>query len=87
MPREVSRVFFGNLSQDCREKDVERFFEKYGRVRNVFIKNGRYGFCVSILYSKAPLSGFPGDRFWTSDHASLDFFIKGSQARYTLSIF
>jgi RNA recognition motif-containing protein len=45
--REGSRVFLGNLPHDVREKDIERFFEKYGRVRNIFIKNGRYGFCVS----------------------------------------
>lgn len=47
MPREGSRVFLGNLPHDVRERDIEKFFEKYGRVRNIFVKNGRYGFCVS----------------------------------------
>jgi RNA recognition motif-containing protein len=46
--REGSRLFLGNLTPDVREKDVERFFKKFGRVKNVFIKNGRYGFCVSL---------------------------------------
>jgi RNA recognition motif-containing protein len=45
--REGSRVFLGNLPHDVRERDIEKFFDKYGRVRNIFIKNGRYGFCVS----------------------------------------
>ena len=42
-----ARVFMGNLPHDTRERDIERFFDKYGRVRNIFIKNGKYGFCVS----------------------------------------
>jgi RNA recognition motif-containing protein len=51
--REGSRVFLGNLPHDVRERDIEKFFEKYGRVRNIFIKNGRYGFCVSFLIHQA----------------------------------
>ena len=46
--REGNRVFLGNLPFDVRERDIERFFDKYGRVRNIFIKSGRYGFCVSL---------------------------------------
>ena len=26
-----------------------RFFDRYGRVRNIFIKDGKYGFCVSVV--------------------------------------
>lgn len=44
---EGSRVFLGNLPLDVRERDIEKFFDRYGRVRNIFIKNGRFGFCVS----------------------------------------
>ncbi len=44
-----SRVFLGNLHPDVRERDIERFFDRYGRVRNIFIKNGKYGFCVSTM--------------------------------------
>ena len=29
----VDTFFVGNLPHDVREKDIERFFEKYGRVR------------------------------------------------------
>ncbi len=48
--RDAARVFIGNLPHDVREKDIERFFDRYGRVRNIFIKNGKYGFCVSNQY-------------------------------------
>ncbi len=37
------RVYIGNLSDDARERDVERFFRGYGRMREVSLKNG-YGF-------------------------------------------
>ncbi len=52
--RDGARVFVGNLPHDVRERDIERFFEKYGRVRNIFLKNGRYGFCVSTKPIRAP---------------------------------
>ena len=38
--REGNRVFLGNLPFDVRERDIERFFDKYGRCRNIFIKSG-----------------------------------------------
>ena len=44
MPRGEARVFLGNLPSDARVRDVEEFFKKYGRVRNVLIKHGKYGF-------------------------------------------
>ena len=47
--RDPARVFLGNLPHDTRERDIERFFDKYGRVYNIFIKNGKYGFCVSTF--------------------------------------
>ena len=34
MPRSGSRVFVGNLPESARERDLERFFEKYGRIRS-----------------------------------------------------
>ena len=37
------RVYVGNIPSDARERDVERFFKGYGRIREVVIKNG-YGF-------------------------------------------
>jgi len=37
------RIYIGNLAKDVREKDVERKFEKYGRIRDVLVKYG-YGF-------------------------------------------
>ena len=42
--RDPSRVFLGNLPHDTRERDIERFFDKYGCVYTIFIKNGKYEF-------------------------------------------
>ncbi|XP_077970273.1 serine/arginine-rich splicing factor 5-like [Styela clava] len=39
----VHRVYVGRLSTRAREEDVERFFEGYGRIRDINLKNG-YGF-------------------------------------------
>ncbi|XP_052058127.1 serine/arginine-rich splicing factor 6-like isoform X4 [Mytilus californianus] len=38
-----TRVYIGRLSYHAREKDVERFFKGYGKIRDVMLKNG-YGF-------------------------------------------
>lgn len=38
-----TRVYIGHLSYHARERDVERFFKGYGRIRDVMLKNG-YGF-------------------------------------------
>lgn len=37
------KVYLGNISEDTRERDVERFMRGYGRIRNVVLK-GNYGF-------------------------------------------
>ena len=42
-----TRVYLGGLSYHAREKDVERFFKGYGKIRDIMLKNG-YGFVVSI---------------------------------------
>lgn len=46
-----TRVYIGRLSHHARERDVERFFKGYGRLRDVMLKNG-YGFVVGffVLY-------------------------------------
>ena len=44
-----TRVYIGRLSHHARERDVERFFKGYGRLRDVMLKNG-YGFVVSFLF-------------------------------------
>ncbi|CAE1322964.1 SFRS4_5_6 [Acanthosepion pharaonis] len=38
-----TRVYIGRLSYHAREKDVERFFRGFGRIRDIMLKNG-YGF-------------------------------------------
>jgi len=37
-------VFLGNLPPNCRVRDIETFFDKYGKVKNILIKQGKYGF-------------------------------------------
>jgi len=45
--RMSTRVYVGRLSNSAREKDVERFFKGYGKVREIVLKEG-YGFVVSF---------------------------------------
>ena len=40
------RVYIGRLSYQAKEKDVERFFRGFGRIRDINLKNG-FGFVVS----------------------------------------
>jgi len=55
MSRGGTRVYFGRLPRDTRERDLERFVRGFGRVREVSIKLG-YGFVVSCrrLIAKLP---------------------------------
>ncbi|KAK4302178.1 hypothetical protein Pmani_025713 [Petrolisthes manimaculis] len=39
----MARVYVGGLHYNCRERDLEKFFKRYGRLRDCLIKNG-YGF-------------------------------------------
>lgn len=41
------RVFIGRLSPHARERDVEKFFKGYGRIREINLKSG-FGFVVSF---------------------------------------
>lgn len=36
----MPRVYVGGIPSDCRDRDLDRFFRNYGRVRDVLIKNG-----------------------------------------------
>lgn len=42
-----TRVYVGGLSYRVGERDLDRFFRSYGRLRDIVIKNG-FGFVVSI---------------------------------------
>lgn len=58
------RVFIGRLSPHARERDVEKFFKGYGRIREINLKNG-FGFVVSVtdhfvrIMSSDPVLLFP----------------------------
>lgn len=54
------RVFIGRLSPHARERDVEKFFKGYGRIREINLKNG-FGFVVStVLVSLTHTHGVQG---------------------------
>lgn len=46
------RVYLGNIPDDTRDRDVERFLKGYGRLREVALKNG-YGFVEFENYRDA----------------------------------
>jgi arginine/serine-rich splicing factor 4/5/6 len=45
-----TRVFVGGLTYRVRERDIEKFFRKYGRIKEVAMKNG-FAFVVSNHYA------------------------------------
>lgn len=45
-------MFLGNLSSDCRERDIEKFFDSYGKISEIVIKQG-YGFIEFDHYRDA----------------------------------
>lgn len=46
------RVFLGRLPRDCKERDVEKFFRGFGRIREINLKNG-FGFVEFDDYKDA----------------------------------
>merc|ERR1712179_180883 len=47
-----TRVYIGRLSYHAREKDIQRFFRGFGRIRDIMLKNG-YGFVEFDDYKDA----------------------------------
>ena len=43
-----NRVYIGNLARGCRERDVEKFFQGFGRIEEMMFK-GTYAFIVSKI--------------------------------------
>jgi arginine/serine-rich splicing factor 4/5/6 len=41
-----TRVYFGRLNRDVRERDIEKLLRGYGDIREINLKNG-FGFVVS----------------------------------------
>lgn len=44
-----ARVYIGHLPYKVRESDIEGFFSRYGRIREILLKNG-FGFVVSDFF-------------------------------------
>jgi RNA recognition motif-containing protein len=42
------QIYVGGLGRKTRQEDVEKSFEKFGKIREVIFKN-RYAFIVTIL--------------------------------------
>ena len=45
----MPRLYIGRLNQRVTERDLKRFFDGYGKIREIFMKNG-YAFLVSISF-------------------------------------
>uniref|UniRef100_A0A671KLP7 RRM domain-containing protein n=1 Tax=Sinocyclocheilus anshuiensis TaxID=1608454 RepID=A0A671KLP7_9TELE len=45
------RIFIGRLNPSAREKDVERFFKGYGKIRDIDLKRG-FGFVVRFAFCR-----------------------------------
>jgi len=43
----VARVYVGRVPNHARDRDVERFFKGFGRIRDIMVKNG-YCFVVGV---------------------------------------
>ena len=50
-----SRIYIGRLPYRAQERDIEKFFKGYGKVRDIMLKNG-YGFVVRMLFPFCLLS-------------------------------
>ena len=46
----ASRVYIGRLSHRARDRDVEKLFKSFGRIREIVLKNG-YGFVVGLCHN------------------------------------
>lgn len=58
MSRSKTRLYFGKLREDIRERDVEKFVRGYGRIRDISLKRG-YGFVVCV----DAFSAVEGDKY------------------------
>lgn len=45
-----TRIFVGGFSYRVRERDIERFCDRYGKIREISMKN-KYAFVVSPCFS------------------------------------
>lgn len=43
-----TRVYLGRINYDVRERDIEKFFKGYGRIREILLKDG-FAFVVSTF--------------------------------------
>ena len=55
------KVYLGNIPDDTRERDVEKLFKGYGRIRDVVIKVINVSENRMIIYRDLPLSA---EREW-----------------------
>ena len=68
-----TRVYIGRLSYQVRERDIERFFKGYGRIRELLLKNG-YGFVVGICCTESvPINMDNEKRFTLTQFRSYRF--------------
>ena len=51
----MGRIYLGKLPRHTRERDIERFFHGFGRIKEIALKQG-YAFVVGILENLTSLS-------------------------------
>ena len=51
----MGRIYLGKLPRHTRERDIERFFHGFGRIKEIALKQG-YAFVVGILENLIGLS-------------------------------
>lgn len=61
--RMSTRVFVGGLTYRVRERDLEKFFRKYGRIKEVAMKNG-FAFVVSLMWFNCFFYSMVGTRVY-----------------------
>lgn len=61
--RMSTRVFVGGLTYRVRERDLEKFFRKYGRIKEVAMKNG-FAFVVSLMWINCFFYSMVGTRVY-----------------------
>ena len=50
-----TRVYVGRIAYDVRERDIEKFFKGYGRIREILLKDG---FAFVVCYERYSLFMF-----------------------------
>lgn len=77
------RVYLGRLPYGTREKDVEKFLQGCGKIRDINLKNG-FGFVVRSLKCLS-LKFSPNFALWFTVHLDILLVLNGNAGAFMLS--